>query len=134
MGEPTGDGKFSWEGIQLMWVVLGFIGAALGISRMPPMTKRDLFFSLFSGVVCAAFAPQWTAHFYRQSFGADIPVFMNNTVAFVLGIGGMFIVPGLIVFWQGFSKDPWGAVMKIVDVVRGRRPSPPPADGQGEKP
>lgn len=30
MGEPTGSGKFSWEGIQLMWVVLGFIGAALG--------------------------------------------------------------------------------------------------------
>lgn len=136
MDEPTGSGKLSWEGIELMWVVLGLIGASLGISRMPTMTKRDLSFSLLSGVVCAAFAPQWAAHFYHVYMGAEIPVFMNNTVAFIFGIGGMFLVPGVIVFWQAFSKDPWGAVMKLVNALRGKSSAPtapPPADGQGEK-
>lgn len=131
MSEP-GAGKWSWEGIELIWVVLGFLGAALGVSRMPPMNKWQLMSSLVSGIVLASQAPQWAAFFYLKWTGAAIPAFMNNTVAFFFGIGGMFIVPGVIVFWQEFGKDPWGAIMRLVNLVRGKPTLPP--DSTGDKP
>lgn len=105
------DDKLTWEGIDLIWVILGFLGAALGLSRMPPMNKWQLFTALISGVVFAAFAPQillliWAA-----------PPVIRNITAFVFGIGGMFIVPGIIVFWQAFATDPWGWFTRILDII-----------------
>lgn len=123
----------SWEGIQLVWVILGFIGAALGIGSMPTMTRKQLITAMLSGLVAAALAPQWAAHLYGRWFGPEpIPPFMNNTIAFFFGIGGMFIVPGAIVFWQNFRNNPLG----FIDWIRGKGPPPPPppAGPAGEHP
>lgn len=117
------DGKWSWEGIDLIWVVLGFLGAALGISRMPPMNKWQLFTSLIAGIVISALAPQVLILIWPNA-----PAVLKNITAFFFGIGGMFIVPGAIVFWQGFATDPWGWVTRILDLIDRIRRAPPKPD------
>ena len=114
------DGKFSWEGIDLIWVILGFLGSALGISRMPPMNKWQLFTALIAGVVISAMAPQVLILAWPTA-----PDVVKNITAFFFGIGGMFIVPGAVVFWQGFATDPWGWVTRILDLIDRVRRTPP---------
>ncbi len=134
MSEPTAVDRFTWEGIQLIWVILGFIGAALGISSMPPMSKRQLVAALAAGVVCAALIPQVSAEllaWLRSTPTVPLPSGVNNVLAFFFGIGGMFIIPGAIVFWRSFQTNPFF----IIDWVRGKGPPPPaPPAGPGEHP
>lgn len=110
----------SWEGINLVWLIMGLVGACLGVSYMPPMSKKQLAGAMASGVVFAALAPQWAGHYYLKWMGEPIAHFMNNTVAFVFGIGGMFIVPCIIVFWTDFRDNPWG----FIEWIRGRARAP----------
>lgn len=98
-----------WNGFELITAVLGFIGAALGISYSPPMTKKEMFAALLAGVVCAVLGPSLLMQLYT------LPPIVNNALAFIFGIGGMFIVPGLLALWRSFATDPW----KFIDRFRG---------------
>jgi hypothetical protein len=123
--------KFSWEGISLLWVLLGFIGAALGIGSMPEMTKKQLWTALGSGVVCAALAPSVVPEligWWRVAPVVPLPGPIGNLLAFFFGIGGMFIVPGCIVMWSSWKKNPWA----VVNWIRGRG-QPPSGDDEGAK-
>ncbi len=127
--------KIQWEGIQLIWVVLGIFGAAIGLGSLPQMNRPQLWTAVSSGIVCSAMAPQWANHAYVywlptwiNSSGDTLPSFMSGTIAFVFGIGGMFIVPGIIVFWQGFQDNPWGWFSKIMDAINRMRGVPPDRD------
>lgn len=99
--------KLSWEGIELVSLVLGFIGSALGIAYMPKMDKAQLFAALLSGVVCAALGTPGFEFAYMNWSPAWInpghepmPEVLSHIVAFFLGVGGMFIIPGMILFWR----------------------------------
>lgn len=119
--------KLTWEGIDLIWVVLGFVGAALGIAYMPKMEKSQLTAALLAGIMCAALgtpladaayismAPQW-----MNVDHGHLPKIINNAMAFFLGIGGMFIIPGVIVFWRYGARNPF----VIFDWIRGKGPPP----------
>lgn len=109
--------KIQWEGIELIWVVLGIFGAAIGLGSMPKMNRPQLWTAVASGIVCSAMAPQWANYLASKWLAMTLPSFMAGTIAFVFGIGGMFIVPGIIVFWQGFQNDPWGWFHKLMDAV-----------------
>lgn len=133
--------KLSWEGIELIWVVLGLLGAFLGISRMPPMTKGQIISAYISGIFFSTQAPLWLDWAYvrwtplwMNPEHAHLPAFMNNGFAFFFGIGGLFIVPGFIVFWQAFGKDPWSAVARVVNVLRGKSTPTLPDDSAETKP
>lgn len=106
-------------------MVLGFVGAALGISYMPPMRKRDVFAALFSGLIMAGLAPQWAGHYYEKFFTEPIPAFMNNTIAFFFGIGGMFIVPGAIAAWTAIRANPF-VIVDWIGRLKARAPTAPP--------
>ena len=122
------DQHLSWDGIQLIWVVLGILGAAVGINNMPPMSKRQCWSALCSGVIFAGYGPQWVdyayVHWTPDWFNAthgDLPSFMLGSIAFVCGVGGLFLVPGIMTFW----KDPRGTFLAfwraLVEVRTGRR-------------
>lgn len=91
--------------------VLGFIGAALGISYSPPMTKKEMFAALLAGLVCGVLGPQLVSQLYQ------VPPIVNNALAFIFGLGGMFIIPGLLAMWRGFAVDPWS----FIDRIRGKK-------------
>ena len=103
--------KASIEGFSVVSMVLGLIGAALGVSYSPPLTRREVFAALLAGVACAALVPQALQAMWQ------LPPVVNNVAAFFVGIGGMFIVPGIIAIWRSFAADPWS----VIDRVRGRR-------------
>lgn len=98
------EGFEALTGVKVVSLVFAFIGAALGIGYTPEITKRMAVAALIAGVTCGALGPEAVAYFY----GKPIPLIVNNALAVVFGIGGMFIVPGLIRFWQDFRDNPLG--------------------------
>lgn len=102
------------SGVKVVALVFGFIGAALGISYTPEMTKRTAFAAMIAGIVCGGLGPE-----VASAMWGTMPAVMKNVIALVCGIGGMFIVPGFIAIWKGFAADPWG----FIDRIRGQRKS-----------
>lgn len=111
---------WSWGGIQLIWVVLGILGAAMGIGSMPPMSTKQCWVALGSGVFFASYGPQWASYAFVHWIPAwlnpahdPMPSFMTGSVAFFCGVGGLFLIPGVIAFWKNpreFVRDVWGAI------------------------
>lgn len=134
MDDTGGGGRLAYGGIDLLWLILGFIGAALGIGSMPPMSKRALATALGAGVVCAALAPQAAAELFalwKDRPAVMLPVAVNNVLAFLFGIGGMFIVPGLSALWRRIVENPVGFLRWARGGFRGNAP-PKPDDAAGE--
>jgi len=100
-------------GVKVVALVFGFIGAALGISYTPEITKRTAFAALIAGVVCGGLGPEGV----QALFTTPVPKVILNAIAFICGVGGMFVVPGLIIAWKGFATDPWA----FIDRLRGLR-------------
>jgi len=96
-------------GVKVVSLVFGAIGAALGIAYSPQMTRREMFAALLAGLVCASIMPQVLLHYLA------LPGWASNAAAFIFGVGGMFLVPGLIALWRGFAANPWG----LLDWIRG---------------
>lgn len=112
--------RLSWGGIQLIWVVLGILGALLGIGSMPPMSNRQCWVALGSALVFSSYGPQWAAFIFAHWLPewmnpahAPMPSFMLGSVAFVCGVGGLFLVPGIITVW----KDPRGALRDLIEYL-----------------
>lgn len=120
------DSRFSWEGIHVIWIILGLIGAALGIGSMPPMSKKQLWTAIGAGFTCAILGPwlipEAVAWWRNAATATPLPLPVSSALAFFFGIGGMFIVPGAIVFWTTVKSNP----MAMVDWLRGKGPPPPP--------
>lgn len=108
--------KMSWAGIELAAIVFALVGAALGVSYSPEMTKRQMAAAVLAGLACGALLPELVASVYHM------PAIAKNGLAFIFGIGGMFIVPGVIAIWRGFANDPWA----FFDRLRGKSTAPPP--------
>lgn len=114
-------------GVSLLSLVFGFVGAALGISHLPPMTRKEMFFAFGSGVACAGLLPELLIIFLEEAFGwkglANVVKLgaVKSSLAFVLGILGMFIIPGLIVVGQEWRIDPVATWKWLT--LRGTRPS-----------
>ena len=99
-------------GVKLVSLVFAFVGAALGISYAPQLTKRTATAALIAGLTFGAFGPELVSWLY----GKPLPLVINNVTAVIFGIGGMFIVPGIIFAWREFSENPWA----ILDKLRGK--------------
>lgn len=104
-------------GISLLTLLFGFIGACLGISYMPPMSRKEQLFALLAGLACSALGPALLGWWLTR----ELPVPVASAIGFILGILGMFIVPGVIVFGQSFKKNPFF----VIDWLRGRGAAPP---------
>lgn len=98
------EGFETMTGVKVVSLVFAFIGAALGISYTPEITKRLAVAALIAGVTCGALGPEAVSYFW----GKPLPLVVNNALAVVFGVGGMFIVPGIIRVWQAFRDDPFG--------------------------
>lgn len=106
-------------GVKVVSAVFALIGAGLGITYSPPLTKKLALGALLAGLVCGALGPEFAAWALAKSLGiaTPLPLLANNALAVIFGIGGMFIVPGLVKFWQAFGADPFG----WLDRMRGKK-------------
>ncbi len=103
-------------GIKVVWLVFGFFGAALGVRYSPPMTKADALTALVAGVVCAGFGPPLLTTW----FSWHMPPIVDNAIAFVCGICGMFVVPGILNVGRAFVADPVGMIAKARSILAGK--------------
>ncbi len=103
-------------GIKVVWLVFGFIGAALGVRYSPTMTKADALTALLAGVVCSGFGPPLLTTW----FGWHMPPVVDNAIAFVCGIFGMFVVPGILNMGRAFVADPIAFIAKARAMLAGK--------------
>ncbi len=116
MPDPTQNAGI--VGVTFASMVIGFIGAVLGVSYVPEMSKKQMFAALLAGLCCAAFITPVATHWYAIYFAAPTPQFLENGAAFLLGISGMYIVPGFLSISRAFRDNPLG----FIDRLRGRTP------------
>lgn len=110
-----------------MSLVFGFIGASLGVSNMPEMSRKETFFAFGSGLACAGLLPELLIIALEELLGwkglATLVKFsaVKSSLAFIFGILGMFIIPGIIIVGQEFRLDPVATYKWLT--FRGPRPS-----------
>lgn len=119
-----GDTFETLSGVKVVALVFGCIGALLGISYSPPMSKQTAFAAIIAGIVCGGLGPQLLS----WAFGWHLPVVADNAIAFISGVMGMFIVPGILVVGRNIAADPWS----VIDRLRGiaKRDDTPKGDGK----
>ena len=110
------EGFESVFGVKPVALVFGFIGAALGVRYSPPMTKGDAITALVAGVVCAGFGPPLLTAWFTW----HMPLIVDNAIAFVCGICGMFVVPGILNVGRAFVADPVGMIAKARQILAGK--------------
>ncbi len=102
------------SGIKIVSLVFACIGALLGISYIE-MTKRMAFCALIAGLLCGSFGPEAVAAWW----GAPLRPALNNGIAVILGILGMFVLPGIFKLGAMLRDDPIGFVGNVWDLIRG---------------
>lgn len=101
-------------GITLFMLVFGVMGAILGVAYSPQLTGRQMVIAVIAGLACAMIFPQIAAAVGEQlawKFLTVAPV--KNGLAFLFGIGGMVIVPGLLNAWTEFWRDPAAFIQRV---------------------
>ena len=115
-----GDAFETFSGLKVVTLVFALIGGALGISYTPEITPRMAFAALLSALVFGALGPEVIAFWW----GKPLPIMLNNLAAVVLGVLGMFIVPGILVLGKKLRDDPFGffdSVLGVLDRARGNK-------------
>ncbi len=114
---PAAPAELQWQGITLVSFIFACVGAVLGITwdHVPPLTRQQACFAMLSGLVCGVTFPSGVELVVQHYWQLPVPTMLNNALAIVFGIGGMYIVPLVIGFW----KDPWA----LLDRFRGTPPS-----------
>jgi len=111
---------FKEGGITLFMLVFGVLGAMLGVAYSPQLSGRQMVAALLAGLACAMIFPQLLGA-VGEEFGWKLLTLapVKNGMAFLFGIGGMVIVPGLIAAWHDFWRDPGGTIQRIRGWFRG---------------
>jgi branched-subunit amino acid transport protein len=119
--------KLVWEGLSLIYAVIGIVAGFLGLGHVPPMGVVARLSAVASCALTATILPDVFADGLTHFTGWSVPIKVRYVLAFFFGLGGMFIVPGTIVFWQSAAKNP----MALVDWLRGKGPPPTPDPPKG---
>lgn len=99
-------------GLSISVLFFAILGGALGIAYSPPMTRGQVLAALGSAILFGGLGPEVVGSFWT------LPPVLENACAALFGIGGMFIVPGLIVAWREFSSNPWGFIDRLRGVAK----------------
>ena len=109
---------FAESGITILAIVLGTLGAALGVAYSPKMDPREMWAAMGSGFGCALLFPAIIAQYW------PIPPVVVAGLAFFFGVVGMFIVPGFLVIGQKFKENPFWFIEWILALKNGGGPKP----------
>ncbi len=104
-------------------IVFGAAGAALGMLYTPNLSRKQAFAAFLAGIACASIGPQALLHLLSMpQLAFDMPKWANNAASFVVGVGGMYIVPLILKCWQLAAEDPIGFLPNLFDKLRGIPP------------
>lgn len=87
-------------GVKLALLVAGFAGAVVSLSYVKELTRPQMFGALVSGAFCAAYLTPITVHYL------GVPTQFEYGAGFLVGLGSMNIVPGLLKLFERFRSKP----------------------------
>lgn len=116
----------TWGDIKLMHIIMGTAGAGVTLWFVEGFRMRVLGATVTCGIVCAAvFTPgieyAWM-HLFVDTPRKEIPNVVENVIAFMLGVGGMSIIPGITNWWIRFKKNPTAFIERVLTFFKGGKP------------
>lgn len=100
------------DGMTGLFVGIG--SALIGAHFAQPKNFKESIMYLITGFCCSIFLGGWAIEFWElKPKGA-------SAVSFLIGISGVYIVRGVIVFASNFSKNPKVAIRDVINLWRGK--------------
>lgn len=129
-GEQHSIAEATWGGMKLLNLILGTAAAGASLFLRPQVNGRLLGATISCGILCAVAGTPFLAWMFTAYFEKPFPGPLENVLAVVMGVGGVYIIPGLQSVSEAFRANPLG----FVDWIRGRGapPMPPPSDKGGQ--
>lgn len=115
--ETTEWETVSYFGVKLVSFVFGVVGTLLGIANAPTLTRRESWAALLSGCTVGPMAAEVFIWACQRWGGFTPPMIVYGVVAVIFGIGGMFIVPGILNLWRSFRDDPRAFIANAVALI-----------------
>ena len=112
-GAPVAEA--SWGGMKLLHLILGTMGAGASLFFLPQLSGMALGRTVASGILCSLVGTPFLMAIYAKYMGDPIAG-GENVLAAALGVGGVYLIPGLQTIWIRVRDNPWG----VVDWLRGR--------------
>lgn len=128
-GAEQSIAEVSWGGMKLLHLILGTAAAGASLFLHPQLTGKVLGATISCGILCAIAGTPAFVWAFSAYFDKPFPGPLENVLAIALGVGGVYIIPGLQRISESFRANPLG----FVDWIRGRgAPPAPPADKGGQ--
>lgn len=120
----------AWGGMKLLHLILGTAAAGASLFFLPQFSGRALGATISCGILCAVGGTPALTWAFSAYYDKALPGPVENVLAIALGVGGVYIVPGIQRLWESFRANPLG----FLDWIRTRGAPPPPPDEKVERP
>jgi hypothetical protein len=128
-GDPTSMAESTWGGMKLLHLILGTAAAGASLFLRPQVNGKQLGATISCGILCAIAGTPFLAWAFTAYFEKPFPSPAENVLAIAMGVGGVYIIPGLQSVSEAFKANPLG----FIDWLRGKgAPPAPPADKGGQ--
>jgi len=111
----------SWGGMKLLHLILGTMGAGVSLFFLPQFSTLALGRTVFAGVCCAVVGTPFLVALYSKYMGEPLQG-AENVLAALLGVLGVYLIPGAQALGRKWRDNPWG----FIDRIRGRGPGGQP--------
>jgi hypothetical protein len=130
-GTPVADIGFG--GMKLLHLIIGTAAAGVSLWFLPQFETKSLGATITCGMIASVlFTPAalwgFSAYFSTEQKIVSLPGPVENVLAAVFGIGGVYIIPGIAWAWKEVRNNPWG----FLAWIRGGARTPPPNDKGGQ--
>lgn len=120
----------AWGGMKLLHLILGTAAAGASLFLRPQVNGKVLGATISCGILCAIAGTPFLAWAYTAYFEKAFPGPAENVLAIALGVGGVYIIPGLQSVSEAFKANPLG----FLDWIRGKGAPPMPPSDKGGQP
>ena len=107
MPEPT-TAAGSFLGVKYASLIAGLAGGVVSLNYLKDLKRWQAILAVITGALFAGYATPFIAHIF-----GGIPLAAENSLAFILGLTSMNIIPGLIHLSEKFRDKPEDFIPKI---------------------
>lgn len=98
-------------GVDLSVAMAGAFGAGASLAYLRNLTARVAICSLLCGLGSSIYLTALVSSWVQKQLSMELDP--KLAVAFLLGLGGMNLIGGIVTWYQRFRKDPVNAVKEI---------------------
>jgi hypothetical protein len=129
-GEQHSIAEATWGGMKLLHLILGTAAAGASLFLRPQVNGKLLGATISCGILCAIAGTPLLAWAFTAYLEKPFPGPLENALAIAMGVGGIYIIPGLQSVSEAFKSNPLG----FIDWLRGKGSPPAPPSDKGSQP